>query len=89
MPEIVGGWCTCCWGAIGGGRFYILGVPELDTSIWDVLVAQGEQVGAGECLWGDRFVELSQLGKWCQLGLQLSFAAGLVENSSLYLNFYN
>ena len=36
-------------------------------------------MGAGEHLWGDRFVELSQLGKRCQLGLLgLGFAAGLV-----------
>jgi len=46
--------------------------------IWDVLAAQGEQEGAGEhramcprCL-------VSQLGRWCQLGLLgLGFAPGL------------
>ena len=69
MPEIVVGWCARCWGAIWGGRFYILGVTGLDTPIWDVLAPQGERVGAGEHLWGDRFVELSQLGKRCQLAL--------------------
>jgi len=42
-------------GAILGGKFCILGVAGLDTPIWDVLAPQGERVGAGERLWGDRF----------------------------------
>ena len=79
MPEIVVGHCTHCWAAIGGGRFYILGVTGLYTPIWDVLAPQGERVGAGECLCGDRFVELSKLGNRCQLDLlRLGFATGLV-----------
>jgi hypothetical protein len=79
MPEIVVGWCARCWGAIGSGKFHISGVAGLDTPIWDVLAPQGERVGAGEHLCGDRFVELSQLGKRCQLGLLgLGFAPGLV-----------
>ena len=72
-------------GVIGGGKFHISGVAGLYTPIWDVLASQGEQVGegeqvgAGERLCGDRFVELSQLGNRCQLGLlRLSFAPGLV-----------
>jgi hypothetical protein len=80
MPEMVVGWCTRCWGAIGGGIFYILGVAGLDTPIWDVLAPQGERVGAGEHVYGARFVELSQLGKRCQLALlRLGFALGLVR----------
>ena len=78
MPEMVVRWCTHCWVAIGGRKFYILGVAGLCTPIWDVLTAQGEWVGAGEHLCGDRFVELSQLGKWCQLDFGLGFAPGLV-----------
>ena len=88
MPEIMVGWCARCWGAIRGGKFYILGVAGLYTPIWDVLAPQGERVGAGERLCGDRFVELSQLGKRCQLGFGLGFVAGLVGDGSLYLNFY-
>ena len=77
---MVVGWCTRCWGTIGGGKFYILGVAGLYMPIWDVLAPQGGWVGAGERLCGDRFVELCKLGKWCQLGLlRLSFAAGLVR----------
>jgi hypothetical protein len=80
MPEMVVGWCTRCWGAIGGGIFYISGVAGLDTPIWDVLAPQGERVGAGEHVYGARFVELSQLGKRCQLALlRLGFALGLVR----------
>ena len=79
MPEMVVGWCTHCWAAIGGGKLYILGVAGLVTPIWDVLAPQGERVGAGERLWGDRFVELSKLGKRCQMGLLwFSFAPGLI-----------
>jgi hypothetical protein len=78
MPEIVVRWCTRCWGAIGGRIFYISGVAGLDTPIWDVLAPQGERVGAVEHLCGDRFVELSQLGKRCQLGFGLGCAPGLV-----------
>ena len=95
MPEIVGRWCARCCGAIGGRKFYISGVAELDTSIWDVLAPQEERVGVGEHLCGDRFVELSQLGNWCQLGLlRLGFAPGLVGLSfswkkKLYITSYN
>ena len=79
MPEIGVGWCACGWWVIGGGKSCILGVAGLYTPIWDVLAPQGERVGAGEPLCGDRFVELSQLGKRCQLGLlRLSFAPGRI-----------
>ena len=76
---MVVGWCTRCWAAIGGGKFFILGVAWLYMPIWDVLAPQGERVRAGERLCGDRFAELSQLGKRCQMGLLgLGFAPGLV-----------
>jgi len=56
-------------GGISGGKFYILGVAGYNTPIWDVLALQGEQEEAGEHLHGAKFVELSQLGKRCQLVL--------------------
>ena len=69
-------------GVIGGGKFHISGVAGLYTPIWDVLASQVERVGAGEHLCSDRFVELSQLGNQCQLGLlRLSFAPRLVRLS--------
>ena len=65
-------------GGIWGGKLYILGVAGYNTPIWDVLALEGEREEAGERLWGDRFVELSQLGKRCQWGLLgFSFGAGL------------
>jgi len=76
-------------GGISGGKLYILGVAGLDTPIWDVLALQGEREEAAEHLYGARFVELSQLGKRCQLGfLGLGFAPGLVGLGSLYLKSY-
>ena len=79
MPETVVGWCAHCWGLIGGEKFCILGVAGYNRPIWDVLALQGEQEEAGERLHGAKFVELSQLGKRCQVGfLTLSFAAGLI-----------
>ena len=66
-------------GGISGRKLYILGVTGYNTPIWDVLVLQGEREEAGERLYGARFVELSQLGKRCQLGLpRLGFAVALV-----------
>jgi hypothetical protein len=84
MPAMVVGCCTRCWGAIGGGIFCISGVAGYDTPIWNVLAPQGERVGAGEHIYGARFVELSKLGKRCQLALLgLGFAPGLVSHRSL------
>jgi len=79
MPETVVGWCTHCWGLIGGKKFCILGVAGYHRPIWDVLALQREWEEAGEHLHGAKFVELSQLGKQCQVGfLRLSFAARLI-----------
>jgi hypothetical protein len=62
-------------GGISGGKLYILGVAGYNTPIWDVLALQGEREEAGERLYGAKFVELSRLGKRCQVGLLgLSFA---------------
>ena len=36
------------WGAILGGKFYILGVAGYNKSIWDVLVLEGEREEAAE-----------------------------------------
>ena len=54
-------------GGILGGKLYILGVAGFIMPIWDVLVLQGEQEEAGERLYSAKFVELSKLGKRCQL----------------------
>ena len=63
----------------GGQKLYILGVAGYNKTIWDVFALQGEQEEAGECLYGAKFVELSKLGKRCQLGmLGLGFAIGLI-----------
>ena len=63
----------------GDQKLYILGVAGYNKPIWDVLALEGEQEEAAEHLWGAKFVELSQLGKQCQLGLLgLGFAARLV-----------
>ena len=53
-------------GGILGGKLYILGVAGFIMPIWDVLALQGERE-AGERLYGAKFVELSKLGKRCQL----------------------
>ena len=58
MPEAVVGWVRSLFGTLGGiwgGKLYILGVAGLYTPIWDVLVLQGEWVGAGERLYGAKF----------------------------------
>jgi len=79
MPKAVVGWCAHCWGLIGGGKFYILGVAGYNTPIWDVLALQGEREEAGERFHGAKFEIMSELGKRCQLGfLGLGFAPGLV-----------
>jgi len=66
-------------GGISGRKLYILGVTGYNTPIWDVLVLQREWEEAGERLYSARFVELSQLGKRCQLGLpRLGFAVALI-----------
>ena len=58
---------------------YILGVGGYNKLIWDVLALEGEWEEAGEHIYSAKFVELSQLGKWCQMGfLLLSIAPGLV-----------
>ena len=63
----------------GGQKLYTLGVAGYNKPIWDVLALQGEREEAGERLYGAKFVELSKLGKRCQLGLLgLGFAPGLV-----------
>ena len=62
-----------------GQKLYILGVAGYNKPIWDVFVLQGEWEEAGERLYGAKFVELSKLGKQCQLGLlRLGFTPGLV-----------
>ena len=63
----------------GGWKLYILGVAGYNKPIWDVFALEGKREGAGERLYGAKFVELSKLGKRCQLGLLgLGFAPGLV-----------
>jgi len=58
---------------------YISGVARYNKLIWDVLALEGEREEAGEHIYGAKFVELSQLGKQCQMGLPpLSIAPGLV-----------
>jgi len=46
MPDVTGRWLhllLCTLGEIFGWDISYLGVAGLDTSIWDVLVPQGEQ----------------------------------------------
>jgi len=76
----VGGLAVGHDGGGGGGRkLFILGVAGYNKPIWDVLALEGEWEEAGEHLYSAKFVELSQLGKQCQMGLlRLGFAAGLV-----------
>ena len=63
----------------GDQKLYILGVAGYNKPIWDVLLLKGEREEAAECFYGAKFVELSQLGKWCQWDLLMpGFAPGLV-----------
>ena len=83
MPDVAGGWVHSellgALGGISGGKLYILGIAGYNKPIWDVLALEGERVEAGEHLYGAKFVELSQLGKRCQMGLLgLGFAARFV-----------
>ena len=75
-------------GQDGGQKLYILGVAGYNKPIWDVLALQGEREEAGERLYGAKFVELSKLGKRCQLGmLGLGFAIGLIVVGFSRINF--
>jgi hypothetical protein len=69
MPEMVVGWCTHCWAAIGGGKLYISGVAGLYMPIWDILAPQGERVGARERSWGDRFENYVPIRQAVPVGL--------------------
>jgi len=54
---------------ISGGKLYILGVAGYDTPIWDVLVLQGEQEEAGECLHGAKFENYVPIRQVVPVGL--------------------
>ena len=60
-------------------KLYILGVAGYNKPIWDVLPLEGEREEAAERFYSAKFVELSQLGKWCQWDLLMpGFAPGLI-----------
>jgi len=69
MPATVVGWCAHCWGLIGAGKFYILGVAGYNTPIWNVLALQGGQEKAGERLHGAKFENYVRIRKAVPVGL--------------------
>jgi len=82
-------------GCVGGGKLYILGVAGYIT-IYTHLGCFGARGGAGGgCLYGAKFVQFSQLGKRCQLGLlELGFCswarwARFFIDKKLYIGKYN
>jgi hypothetical protein len=78
MPETVVGWCTRCWGLIGGGKFYIYQGMIYYRPIWDVLVPEGEQVGAGGRLYGARLIKIFPIRQAVPVEIQV-FAPGLAR----------
>ena len=57
------------WGAILGGKFYILGVVGYNIPIWDVLALEGEREEAGERFHGAKLINSFPIRQAVPVGL--------------------